>query len=219
MRGRIKPAVDFRLPSTASSYPLILRLVPKKEKRIVYRDLKPENLVLDAKGYCVVVDLGLAKKLKDGPTYTFCGTPDYIAPEIIRGTGYSLPVDYWALGVFLFELTAGAAPFQAYDPSGTAKKILRGRISYPSRFSNQLSNIISALLNKDPSRRLGCMRDGTEGVMKHRWFSGFDWTGLLNREVDGDIPYKPKVPRNVESIGKPDGGDKAKPSKWNPALE
>jgi serine/threonine protein kinase len=67
----------------------------------VYRDLKPENLVLDRNGYCVVVDLGLAKQLKDGPTYTFCGTPDYIAPEIIRGTGYSWAVDYWALGVLL----------------------------------------------------------------------------------------------------------------------
>lgn len=70
-------------------------------QRVAYRDLKPENLVLDAKGYCVVVDLGLAKQLDDGPTYTFCGTPDYIAPELIRGTGYNWAVDYWALGVLL----------------------------------------------------------------------------------------------------------------------
>ena len=74
--------------------------------RVVYRDLKPENLVLDRNGYCVVVDLGLAKQLKDGPTYTFCGTPDYIAPEIIRGTGYSWAVDYWALGVLLVSTSS-----------------------------------------------------------------------------------------------------------------
>lgn len=72
--------------------------------RVAYRDLKPENMVLDAKGYCVVVDLGLAKQLDDGPTYTFCGTPDYIAPELIRGTGYSWAVDYWALGVLLVSI-------------------------------------------------------------------------------------------------------------------
>lgn len=73
-------------------------------KRVAYRDLKPENLVLDANGYCVVVDLGLAKQLDDGPTYTFCGTPDYIAPELIRGTGYNWAVDYWALGVLLVSI-------------------------------------------------------------------------------------------------------------------
>jgi len=124
------------------------------------------------------------------------------------------------LKVLLFELTAGSAPFQNYDPSGTAKKILKGRVNFPSRFSNQIQQIIKALLTKDPSRRLGCMQDGTEGVMKHRWFSGFDWAGLLNRKVDDDIPYKPKVPKNIESIGNPDrGGDRAKSSKWNPVLE
>ena len=73
-------------------------------QRVAYRDLKPENMVLDAKGNCVLVDLGLAKELDDGPTYTFCGTPDYIAPELIRGTGYSWAVDYWALGVLLVSL-------------------------------------------------------------------------------------------------------------------
>lgn len=74
------------------------------EKNVAYRDLKPENLVLDSRGYCVVVDLGLAKQLADGPTYTFCGTPDYIAPELIRGTGYNWAVDYWALGVLLVSV-------------------------------------------------------------------------------------------------------------------
>ncbi|EJK56858.1 hypothetical protein THAOC_23168, partial [Thalassiosira oceanica] len=160
------------------------------EKRIVYRNLKvgnsgrlillttsssqlleligrtkPENLVLDEKGYCVVVDLGLAKK------------------------------------VLLFELTAGSAPFQAYDASLTYKKILEGKVDFPPGFSNQIKQLIKALLAKDVSRRLGCMKEGTEGVMRHRWYSGYDWTGLLNREVDDDIPYKPKVPKNIESLG------------------
>lgn len=187
-------------------------------KRVAYRDLKPENLVLNDKGYCVVVDLGLAKQLEDGPTYTFCGTPDYIAPELIRGTGYNWAVDYWALGVLLYELHSGGAPFQSYDPTGTAKKILKGNISFPSKFSSQMKQVIKALLMKDPTRRLGCMNDGTDGVMKHRFYHGFDWQGLLEMKID--VPYKPKLPSNMSKLGKKDiGGDNAKATNWNPSLE
>mmetsp|Transcript_27842 Transcript_27842/g.52478 ORF Transcript_27842/g.52478 Transcript_27842/m.52478 type:complete len:253 (+) Transcript_27842:430-1188(+) len=187
-------------------------------KRVAYRDLKPENLVLNDKGYCVVVDLGLAKQLENGPTYTFCGTPDYIAPELIRGTGYNWAVDYWALGVLLYELHSGGAPFQSYDPTGTAKKILKGNISFPSKFSSQMKLVIKALLMKDPTRRLGCMNDGTEGVMKHRFYHGFDWQGLLEMKID--VPYKPKLPANMSKLGKKDSGDdQAKATNWNPSLQ
>ena len=188
------------------------------ENNVAYRDLKPENLVLDARGYCVVVDLGLAKELADGPTYTFCGTPDYIAPELIRGTGYNWAVDYWALGVLLYELGSGGAPFQSYDPTGTAKKILKGRVNFPSKFSAQMQQIIKGLLTKDPTRRLGCMNDGTEGVMKHRFYHGFDWQGLLDRKIEP--PYKPKLPSKIENIGRKDHEkDVAKETKWFPKLD
>lgn len=187
-------------------------------KNVVYRDLKPENLVLDSQGYCVVVDLGLAKQLTDGPTYTFCGTPDYIAPELIRGTGYNWAVDYWALGVLLYELHSGNAPFQSYDPTGTAKKILKGSVAFPSKFSMQMKQVIKALLTKDPTRRLGCMNDGTEGVMKHRFFHGFDWQGVLDKKVSP--PFKPNLPKNIETIGQKDvGRDDAKATNWFPSLE
>jgi len=187
-------------------------------QRVAYRDLKPENLVLDAKGYCVVVDLGLAKQLEDGPTYTLCGTPDYIAPEIILGTGYNWAVDYWALGVLLYELHSGSAPFQSEDPTKTTKKILKGRVSFPSKFSSQMQQVIKALLTKDPTRRLGCMSDGTEGVMKHRFYQGFDWQGLLDKKIDP--PYKPNIPKKIETIGRRDDGkDNAKVTRWNPNLE
>ena len=92
---------------------------------IAYRDLKPENLVLDKKGYSILVDFGLAKEIDEGQTFTFCGTPDYLAPEIIRGTGHDWAVDYWELGVFLFELTNGSAPFYATNQARRARKILR----------------------------------------------------------------------------------------------
>jgi len=185
---------------------------------IAYRDLKPENMVLDAKGYCVVVDLGLAKQLEDGPTYTFCGTPDYIAPELILGTGYNWAVDYWALGILLYELHCGSAPFQSYDPTGTAKKILKGRVKFPSKFSSQLAGVIKELLTKDPTRRLGCMSDGAEGVVHHRFYHGFDWQGLLDKEID--VPYAPRIPKRIETIGRVDHEtDIAKSSKWSPSLD
>ncbi|KAL7545629.1 hypothetical protein ACHAWF_008982 [Thalassiosira exigua] len=197
---------------------VVLAYTAFHEKNIAYRDLKPENLVLDDKGYCVVVDMGLAKELTDGPTYTFCGTPDYIAPELIRGTGYNWAVDYWALGVLLYELHSGGAPFQSYDPTGTAKKVLKGRVSFPSKFSSNIQRVIKELLAKDPTRRLGCMNDGVDGVMKHRFFQGFDWKGLLGKTLPP--PYKPQLPKNVETIGrKDDGKDKAKATKWFPDLD
>mmetsp|Transcript_14357 Transcript_14357/g.30573 ORF Transcript_14357/g.30573 Transcript_14357/m.30573 type:complete len:279 (+) Transcript_14357:1222-2058(+) len=197
---------------------VILAFTEFHSKNVAYRDLKPENLVLDKRGYCVVVDLGLAKELKDGPTYTFCGTPDYIAPELIRGTGYNWAVDYWALGVLLYELHSGSAPFQSYDPTGTAKKILKGKVNFPSKFSSPIQQAIKALLTKDPTRRLGCMNDGTQGVMKHRFYHGFDWQGLLDKKIDP--PYKPKLPAKLESIGYRDNGvDRTPKSTWNPKLE
>ena len=194
---------------------VILAYMEFHDHHIAYRDLKPENLVLDARGDCIVVDLGLAKQLEDGPTYTFCGTPDYIAPEMIRGVGYDYAVDYWALGILLYELTAGAPPFESYDPTSTAKKILTGRVKYPPKFSEQLKSLIKALLTRDPTRRLGCMSEGLEAVCHHRFFHGFDWQGLLDREIDP--PYKPKLPENLETIGrKDDEKDKAKETKWWP---
>mmetsp|Transcript_26364 Transcript_26364/g.55574 ORF Transcript_26364/g.55574 Transcript_26364/m.55574 type:complete len:666 (+) Transcript_26364:89-2086(+) len=183
---------------------------------IAYRDLKPENIVLDEHGYAVVVDFGLAKRC-DGPTYTFCGTPDYLAPEIIRGTGYDWGVDYWGLGVLLYELTNGSPPFESYDPTGTAKKILRGRVNFPSSFSSNLQDLIRSLLTMDQSKRLGRLQGGTEEVMHHRFYHGFDWDGLLEKKVK--VPYTPKLPKNMEKIGRPDKGrDRALESKWNPQL-
>merc|ERR1712008_164506 len=100
---------------------------------------------------------------------------------------------------------------------GTAKKILKGTVTFPSKFSPQMRAVIKALLSKDPTRRLGCMNDGTEGVMKHRFYQGFDWDGLLEKKIDP--PYVPKLPEKMEKLGRKDTKkDNAKNSKWNPDL-
>merc|ERR1712194_1004305 len=144
---------------------------------ISYRDLKPENIVLDKKGYGVLVDFGLAKEIVEGQTYTFCGTPDYLAPEIISGAGHDWAVDYWCLGVFLFEMTNGTAPFYATHQARRVRKIQKGFefVRMPSHFSSGLSDLITNLLVSDQSKRLGRTQNGVQGIINHHWFAGFDW--------------------------------------------
>ena len=169
---------------------------------IAYRDLKPENIVLTKKGYGVVVDFGLAKEIDEGQTYTFCGTPDYLAPEIIRGTGHDWAVDYWGLGVFLFEMTNGTAPFYATNQARRTRKILKGFefVKVPSHFSGGLSDLISNLLMNDQSKRLGRTQNGVQGIINHWWFAGFDWEGFKEQSLEA--PIEPIIPADIKTIGK-----------------
>jgi len=160
-------------------------------RKIAYRDLKPENLVMDSKGYLKVVDFGLAKKLEGGKTWTLCGTPDYLAPEVILNEGHDWAVDYWALGVLIFEMTTGSPPFYADDPMEVYEKILSGHVSTPSHFSRSLSDLVRKLLKTYQSKRLGRTKGGTSTVMKHKWFSGFDWDALSEKKLE--VPIKPIV--------------------------
>lgn len=186
------------------------------KKKIAYRDLKPENLVLDEDGYCYVIDFGLAKRCEGGKTWTFCGTPDYLAPEIIRGKGHDWGVDYWGFGIFLFEITDGYPPFYAPDPTQTARKIIRGTFSMPSKFSEHLADLITKLLCEQ-SKRLGRTQGGAGEIAKHQWFSGFDWEGLKKKEVTP--PWKPNV-GDLEKLGSKDNGiDRAPDSPWNPVFD
>jgi len=185
-------------------------------KKIAYRDLKPENLVLDAKGYCYVIDFGLAKLVDKGKTWTFCGTPDYLAPEIIRGKGHDWGVDYWSFGVLLYELTEGSAPFYADDPSNTVRKIIKGTYRTPSNFSEPLGDLISKLLTEQ-SKRLGRTRGGAREIAEHQWFSGFDWDGLLKKTIK--VPWEPKI-RNLENLGRKEHHSKGdRDSTWNPVFD
>ena len=160
-------------------------------KKIAYRDLKPENLVMDTNGFLKLVDFGLAKKVDSGKTWTLCGTPDYLAPEVILNEGHDWAVDYWALGVLIYEMTAGCPPFYADDPMEVYEKILSGHVSIPSHFSRGLADLVKKLLRTFQSKRLGRTKGGTAAVMKHKWFSGFDWDALMNKTMN--VPIKPKV--------------------------
>lgn len=188
---------------------------------IAYRDLKPENMVLDPDGYSILVDFGLAKQIEEGQTYTFCGTPDYLAPEIIRGTGHDWGVDYWELGIFLFETVHGRAPFYSSTPNRRTRKILKGYsyVAVPSQFSEALSDLISHLLVADQSKRLGRTQHGIQGIKNHRFFAGFDWDGLVQRRIEP--PIKPKIPQDMKTLGKNISIDHSMvpKSEWNPDLK
>eukprot|EP00588_Corethron_pennatum_P005789 CAMPEP_0194302264 /NCGR_PEP_ID=MMETSP0169-20130528/62246_1 /TAXON_ID=218684 /ORGANISM="Corethron pennatum, Strain L29A3" /LENGTH=180 /DNA_ID=CAMNT_0039052583 /DNA_START=747 /DNA_END=1289 /DNA_ORIENTATION=- len=147
-------------------------------------------MVLDSAGYVKIVDFGLAKKIED-KTYTFCGTQDYVAPEIILELGHGIGVDYWALGIFIYEMSSGVTPFESDSPENVDAKIITGKYKVPSHFSKSLADLIEKLLCFSESERLGMGEGGIGTLCDHEWFNNFDWKALLNKDIR--VPIKPKL--------------------------
>lgn len=161
---------------------------------IAYRDLKPENILIDLEGHVKITDFGFAKVVEDR-TFTLCGTPEYLAPEIIQSKGHGKGVDWWALGVLLFEMLAGYPPFYDENPFGIYQKVLACKLDLPRHFDVKARDLIKRLLTVDKGKRLGCLKHGSEDVKKHKWYKGIDWDLMVNRSLRP--PFVPSV-KNAE---------------------
>ena len=168
----------------------VLILEHLQSKNIIYRDLRPENLLFDHKGFLKLVDFGFAKVL-EGQTYTVCGLPEYLAPEILLNTGYGKEIDWWAFGCLLYELLVGISPFYEKDPILIFKRILKRDIKFPSNFPPSAKSLIKHCLEIDVGKRYGGLVRGVAEIKEHRFFKGIDWN-LLNKQKGKQI-YTPNL--------------------------
>uniref|UniRef100_A0A8C7PCN1 protein kinase C n=1 Tax=Oncorhynchus mykiss TaxID=8022 RepID=A0A8C7PCN1_ONCMY len=172
---------------------VVLGLQFLHEHEIVYRDLKLDNLLLDTEGYVKIADFGLCKEgmgFRDR-TSTFCGTPEFLAPEVLTETSYTRAVDWWGLGVLIFEMLVGESPFPGDDEEEVFDSIVNDEVRYPRFLSTEAISVMRRLLRRSPERRLGAGERDAEEVKKHLFFRNMDWNGLLAKKVKP--PFVPTI--------------------------
>lgn len=164
---------------------IVLSLDHLHRSNIIYRDLKPENVLIDAEGFVKITDFGLSKEnILDGRTAkTLCGTPEYLAPEILLKQGHGKAVDWWSLGCLIYEMLVGLPPYYVEDRRITYRKILSEDVYFPEFVSPVAKHLMQGLLNKDPNQRLGSSPHGAGEVKDHAWFSRVNWDCLTAKQA------------------------------------
>jgi len=172
---------------------VLLALEHFHKHNIIYRDLKLDNILLGVDGHVKIADYGLCKILDhfDGRTNTFCGTPEFMAPEILKEELYGRAVDWWAFGVLLYELLLAEAPFQGQDEEEVFEAVLHEELQLPEDLDELAADLISHLLIRDPTMRLGSGAVDATEVKRHPYFADIDFGKLARLEIEA--PYKPYI--------------------------
>ncbi|XP_011790346.1 PREDICTED: ribosomal protein S6 kinase alpha-2 isoform X4 [Colobus angolensis palliatus] len=167
---------------------------------IIYRDLKPENILLDEEGHIKITDFGLSKEAidHDKRAYSFCGTIEYMAPEVVNRRGHTQSADWWSFGVLMFEMLTGSLPFQGKDRKETMALILKAKLGMPQFLSGEAQSLLRALFKRNPCNRLGAGIDGVEEMKRHPFFVTIDWNKLYRKEIKP--PFKPAVGRPEDTF-------------------
>ncbi|XP_005211164.1 ribosomal protein S6 kinase alpha-2 isoform X1 [Bos indicus] len=167
---------------------------------IIYRDLKPENILLDEEGHIKITDFGLSKEAidHDKRAYSFCGTIEYMAPEVVNRRGHTQSADWWSFGVLMFEMLTGSLPFQGKDRKETMALILKAKLGMPQFLSVEAQSLLRALFKRNPCNRLGAGLDGVEEIKRHPFFVTIDWNKLYRKEIKP--PFKPAVGRPEDTF-------------------
>ncbi|XP_019350616.1 PREDICTED: ribosomal protein S6 kinase alpha-3 isoform X5 [Crocodylus porosus] len=167
---------------------------------IIYRDLKPENILLDEEGHIKLTDFGLSKESIDHEkkAYSFCGTVEYMAPEVVNRRGHTQSADWWSFGVLMFEMLTGTLPFQGKDRKETMTMILKAKLGMPQFLSPEAQSLLRMLFKRNPANRLGAGPDGVEEIKRHSFFSTIDWNKLYRREIHP--PFKPATGRPEDTF-------------------
>jgi serine/threonine protein kinase len=178
---------------------MVLAISYLHQNNIIYRDLKPENVLIDKDGYIKITDFGLSKQniLDNFGASSFCGTPEYLAPEIIESKGHGKAVDWWSLGAIIYEMLTGLPPFYSKDRDKLFKNIRSGLIRYPTYLSKEAINLLQSFFIKDSEKRLGSGINGLNDIKFHPFFKNLDWDAIYKKKIKP--PFIPKISNEFDT--------------------